>query len=611
MSNSDRLTRSRQWHLRPVTRLLLLALTVTVFATSAFGQAIGLRWDLGAPGSAGVTMITGGSGYPPLYAVPNATLHLCSYPAVGVPCTNYVTTYTDLTLAHSCPTNAQIVLQGSTTCQATSANDGSLGVNLAGGGTYAYTLTVNGVTSGPFTVSIGIPGTASTPVTTPVSCPSSTLFPITSESQTFAVTLTGNCAASALTAVSAIIPPASVIFQITQDASGGHTFSWPSNSIGGAQVASGIGAVTTQAFTWDGTNATAIGSANEGAGPHQVADSFDAVTGFRLNGSYGPNGYCLQSTGSGSAFAVCNGGLVLANAAVTGTVLNKLAKQTGSPSTAVITATTDTSGALGITTSGAGTTGNATISQAGKVACIFDGATTANDYVVISATAAGDCHDSGLAPPSLAPSGVQIIGQVLSTNVGAGTYDIDLYGPGHSTQPVQGTEPNLLSSDSLTGSTGTPICKSANGGATTSGCGASGINTPQRVTLGSDTGVTANTQTTLLTKSVTFPATSGTYRADIRYGTWFTAGPNACAAEVIDVTHNVAYAISGQDLNGDGYGALSASEITAATFAASSTVTFHLDVICNVGETFTKDSGLFTLSPKEVSFMQITPILSN
>jgi hypothetical protein len=118
-----------------------------------------IRWDLGTPGSAGVVQVAGGAGYPPLYAVPGVSLAFCSYPAVisvpGGPCANVVATYTDLTLTTACPSNAQIVLQGTSTCVATGDANGNLGVNLASGGLYSYTLTVSGVTVGPYTVTLG------------------------------------------------------------------------------------------------------------------------------------------------------------------------------------------------------------------------------------------------------------------------------------------------------------------------------------------------------------------------------------------------------------------------------------------------------------------------
>lgn len=110
----------------------------------------------------------------------------------------------------------------------------------------------------------------------------------------------------------------------------------------------------------------------------------------------------------------------MANASSTGTTLNKLAKLTGAPSTAVIAGTSDTSGIIGLVIAGAGTTGTAQIATSGLASCVFDGATTAGNYVQISSGTAGDCHDAGASLPA---SG-QIIGRVLSTNGSGGTYQI-------------------------------------------------------------------------------------------------------------------------------------------------------------------------------------------
>lgn len=112
----------------------------------------------------------------------------------------------------------------------------------------------------------------------------------------------------------------------------------------------------------------------------------------------------------------------VANAGTTGTTVNKLAKLTGAPSTALIAATTDTDNVLGIVVGGAGTTGNAQIAIVGQASCVFDGATTAGDYVQISATTAGDCHDAG----ATRPTGSLAIGRVLSTNGAGGTFAVAL-----------------------------------------------------------------------------------------------------------------------------------------------------------------------------------------
>src|ERR1051326_990429 len=53
---------------------------------------------------------------------------------------------------------------------------------------------------------------------------------------------------------------------------------------------------------------------------------------------------------------------------------------------AVIAATTDTRGVVGIVIGGAGTINNAKIAVAGVASCVFDNATTAGDYVTISSS---------------------------------------------------------------------------------------------------------------------------------------------------------------------------------------------------------------------------------
>lgn len=115
-----------------------------------------------------------------------------------------------------------------------------------------------------------------------------------------------------------------------------------------------------------------------------------------------------------------------ANSAV-GTGAGLIAKlvTTAGASQAQTTATTDTGGAVGICVSGCGATGTAQISTVGNAACVFDAATTAGDYVQISSTVAGNCHDASVAFPT---NGSQVLGRVLSTNAAAGTYTVALFG---------------------------------------------------------------------------------------------------------------------------------------------------------------------------------------
>src|SRR5213078_2984817 len=61
--------------------------------------------------------------------------------------------------------------------------------------------------------------------------------------------------------------------------------------------------------------------------------------------------------------------------------------------------------------------------------CDFDGATTAGNYVQISSTTAGKCHDAGATFPT---SGGQVVGRVFSTNGAGGTYGMVLF-PGELT----------------------------------------------------------------------------------------------------------------------------------------------------------------------------------
>ncbi len=117
--------------------------------------------------------------------------------------------------------------------------------------------------------------------------------------------------------------------------------------------------------------------------------------------------------------------ITITNASSTGTTLNKLVKLTGAPSTAVIAATTDTSGIIGICGGNCGTSGGATILESGTASCIFDGATTANHFVQISSSTTGDCHDGGATFPSTG----QVIGRVLTTNAAGGTYTVLLFSP--------------------------------------------------------------------------------------------------------------------------------------------------------------------------------------
>lgn len=123
----------------------------------------------------------------------------------------------------------------------------------------------------------------------------------------------------------------------------------------------------------------------------------------------------VNTLGVGSWSPIGGTSIVVANASSTGTTVNKLAKLTGAPSTAVIAATTDNTNAapIGVVITGAGTTGSATIVMNGLVPCIFENSQTAGDFVTVGTTTLGDCHDDG---SSLPTDGSQVIGRVLQTS---------------------------------------------------------------------------------------------------------------------------------------------------------------------------------------------------
>ncbi len=165
----------------------------------------------------------------------------------------------------------------------------------------------------------------------------------------------------------------------------------------------------------DGTNYFIAGSIANGG----------TVQNITINNSTINNGKCNHCTLNGTELSN-----LFPNAAVTGTTLNKLAKLTGT-GTIVITGAGDTSGALGICTgntstggSACGTSGSSEVAFIGTYSCVFDNGTTADDYVTISASVAGDCHDAG----ATFPVGTQVLGRVLVT-AAAGTRSMTLFGP--------------------------------------------------------------------------------------------------------------------------------------------------------------------------------------
>ncbi len=189
-----------------------------------------------------------------------------------------------------------------------------------------------------------------------------------------------------------------------------------------------VGTTDAQAVTNKTINSTLNTITNVAIGT-SVIGTLNAI--YKGQGSSAMTATALTDDGSfvytSSPLDLTNQSLIveIANAGSTGTTVNKLAKLTGAPSTAVIAATTDTQAIVGVVVGGAGTSGSAQIAIEGQATCVFDGATTAGDYVQASSGTAGDCSDIGATYPG---SG-QALGRVLSTHGGAGTYGVLIFPP--------------------------------------------------------------------------------------------------------------------------------------------------------------------------------------
>jgi hypothetical protein len=156
---------------------------------------------------------------------------------------------------------------------------GSANIWLQAGQAYSFRVKSSGgsrCSSGStlYTVN-GIGGGAST-LTTAVPYSATPSFQDAAQNQLFTITLTGDASSQPLTAVG-ITPPGLITFEITEDASGGHVFSYPANVIGGVAPTIAANALTQQTFLWNGTNAVAIGPAtyNSSAAAFGVTGLFD------------------------------------------------------------------------------------------------------------------------------------------------------------------------------------------------------------------------------------------------------------------------------------------------------------------------------------------------
>lgn len=187
---------------------------------------------------------------------------------------------------------------------------GSANIWLQAGVSYSFRVKSTGGSncfsgSTLYTVN-GIGGGAST-LTTVVPFSSTPSFQDAAQNQLFEITLTGNASAQPLTFVG-VVPPGYITFQITQDSSGAHTWSWPANSVGGCTIGAAANQVTTQQFVYNGTNATAIGpcvTGNAGEGPIiSVGTIFDYALGASEAVCTDANSQLVAGSGCASVFGV-------------------------------------------------------------------------------------------------------------------------------------------------------------------------------------------------------------------------------------------------------------------------------------------------------------------
>lgn len=146
---------------------------------------------------------------------------------------------------------------------------GSANIWLAAGQAYTFRVKAAGGTncaSGSTLYTVDGIGGGSTVLTTNVTFSSTPTFIDAAQIQLFLLTLTGDATAQPMSFVG-VNPPGIIYFQITQDGAGGHSFSWPANTVGGCTIANGANLTTTQEFVYNGTDATAVGPCTTGNGP--------------------------------------------------------------------------------------------------------------------------------------------------------------------------------------------------------------------------------------------------------------------------------------------------------------------------------------------------------
>jgi hypothetical protein len=232
--------------------LVLFGLLVGLAAT---GHAQGIRFD-----SQVTQQGTIGSTSNAVVIPPSPVIKFCNAPAIGSPCTNLATTYTDVTLSAACPTSSQIVLAGTSSCVSSPDAQNNWGVWVPVG-QYAYTITVGSTTTGPYPVTAGTVSPVAL-VATPFSATPNFAYVAGSQETSFSLQLTGNVTSSTISGAFLAGSDAQIIF--CQDATGGRTFSFPSSFLNvPASIATSPNACTAGTWVYCGSSGGAACPANQ------------------------------------------------------------------------------------------------------------------------------------------------------------------------------------------------------------------------------------------------------------------------------------------------------------------------------------------------------------
>src|SRR5271156_5697566 len=134
-------------------KILFSAALLLACGVSVFGQGFSIGADL----PINTALYNPG----PISTISGTLISICAHPANAVPCTNKVTTYTDITTATACPTSTQLVLSGTNSCVANTDPYGNWRA-WVGPGTYDFTVQFpTGQAYGPFTISTAAGGSGS------------------------------------------------------------------------------------------------------------------------------------------------------------------------------------------------------------------------------------------------------------------------------------------------------------------------------------------------------------------------------------------------------------------------------------------------------------------